>query len=269
MARVFKHEVYNPSRILADSYNRDEYDFIFSQKCNEAESSIGLFSKSLRDIATGFTELFSGTEKADASKLGEIHRVGTQYAAGFQAFLGITKMISGDVYSGVYNSLLGALGVSCSREGKSKDMLKTYVVITFINGCVQVMEVAQASLSGMPLLGHGLPILAKIGHLTSLLNPCASFIGAYLGWQFIKATKQQYMLALAHYQLQLLMMHQQQQMMQATEMQKDFSGAIDLKRLPPIVEDEEEGEVPEATGGSENRNQCQTHTDGSRRDITV
>jgi hypothetical protein len=121
----------------------------------------------------------------------------------------------------------------------------------------------------MPLLGHVLPILAKIGHLTSLLNPCASFVGAYLGWQFIKATKQQYMLALAHYQLQLLMMHQQQQMMQATEMQQGLSGATDLKRLPPIVEDEEEVEVPEATGGSENRNQCQTHTDGSRRDISV
>ena len=269
MTQVLKHETYNPSRILANSSNRDEYDFLFSQKCNETESSLSLFSKSLRDIATGFTELVSGTEKTDPSKLGEMNRVATQYAAGFQAFLGITKMISGDVYSGVYNSLLGVLGVSCSREGKSKDMLKTYVVITFINGCVQVLEVAQASLSGLPLLGHGLPLLVKIGHLTSLLNPCASFVGAYLGWQFIKATKQQYMLALAHYQLQLLMMHQQQQMMQAAQIQQGFSGGVELKRLPPIVEDEEEIEVSEATGGSENRNQYQVLTEESQRDITV
>ena len=158
--------------------------------------------------------------------------------------------------------LLGILGVSCSREGKSKDMLKTYVVITFINGCVQAMEVVQVSLSGIPLLGHGLSWAVGAGHAITLLNPCASFIGAYLSWQYVKAAKQQYMLSLAHYQLQMLMMHQQQQMMQAVALQQQSLGVGGMKRLPPIAEDAEEDPTSGGTGGSNNQRIEEIFEDG-------
>ena len=246
------HESYNPSAVLANAENRDEYDFLFSSKCKSDDSTLNAVSKSLCEIATGISELFVSDFNADPAKLGETQRLGAQYAAGFQALLGVSKMVSGDLYSGVYNSMLGILGVSCSREGKNKEMLKTYVVISFINGCVQVMEVAQAFLSGFPIFGHGLPILLKVGQITSVLNPCASFTGAYLGWQYIKAAKRQYMLALAHYQLQMLMMHQQQQMVHGGQTSLTEASHGNSKRLPAIAEESGEGELCEATGGSEN-----------------
>jgi hypothetical protein len=259
-----QHEKYNPSVVLSNSVNREEYDFLFSNKTEDsASTTLESLVNSVKDVGSGFVELFVGNANHDPSRVGEAHRVAAQYAAGFQSFLGLAKMLSGDVYSGFYNSLLGVLGVSCSREGKSKDMLKTYVVISFINGCVQVMEVFQASLSGVPLIGHGLPFLVNVSHYTTILNPVASFMGAYLSWQYIKAAKQQYMLALAHYHLQMLMMHQQQQMMQVAASQQRALGQADIKTLPPISEDDEHQELCEATGGSENPNPVMPINDGS------
>jgi hypothetical protein len=253
MTVLVQHGKYNPSLVLSSVANRDEYDYLFSRKAEDkAGSALGSLVNSFCDVGAGFVEIFAGSSNQDPSRVGEAHRIAGQYAAGFQSLLGVTKMISGDVYSGVYNSLLGILGVSCTREGKSKDMLKTYVVISFINGCVQAMEVFQATLSGMPLIGHGLPFMVGVSHYTSLLNPVASFVGAYLSWQYIKAAKQQYMLSLAHYHLQMLMVHQQQQMMEAAATQQRALGHMDLKRLPPISEDDENSEIVEGTGGSEN-----------------
>jgi hypothetical protein len=252
MNRIKLHDSYNPSVVLSTSSHRDEYDFLFSRKSSDQPSSIVTSAlNSIKDVGSGFLEIIMGNPDSDPAKLGELQRVSTQYAAGFQSSLGLAKVFTGDIYSGTYNMLLGVLGVSCSREGKSKDMLKTYVVITFINGCVQAMEVLQMSLAGVPMFGTGVPFVVKAGHAISLLNPCASFIGAYLGWQFVKAAKQQYLLALAHYQLQMLMMHQQQQMMQAAMMQQQAMVAGNsMKRLPPIAEDTEISLVSEATGGS-------------------
>ena len=251
---------YNPSVVLSNPNYRDEYDYLFSVKSETSESStLNSLVSSVCDVGAGFIEIFAGSPNQDPSRIGEAHRVAGQYAAGFQSLLGVSKMVSGDIYSGLYNSLLGVLGVSCTREGKSKDMLKTYVVISFINGCVQAMEVFQASLSGMPLLGHGMPYLVTMSHYTSLFNPIASFVGAYLSWQYIKAAKQQYMLALAHYHLQMLMVHQQQQMMQAAATQ----GISDVKRLPPISEDDETTEESGATGGSDNAMRRVAVVDGS------
>lgn len=249
-----KQETYNPSLVLSSVPNREEYDFLFSHKSEgSSTSAVTSVLETFKDVGNGFVEMFSGNPNSDPTKIGELNRVGTQYAAGFQSLLGVSKMLTGDIYSGVYNSLLGALGVSCSREGKSKDMLKTYTVISFINGCVQVMEVVQMSLSGFPILGHGLPAIMKVAHLISVFNPCASFLGTYLSWQYIKAAKKQYLLALAHYQLQMLMLHQQQQMMQASAVQQQAIGPADPKRLPPIPEAEEEDPLREGTGGSENK----------------
>ena len=264
-----QHGKYNPSLVLSNSSNRDEYDYLFSAKTASAGSSnFASLVNSVCDVGAGFVEIFTGSSNQDPSKVGEAHRVAGQYAAGFQSLLGVAKMVSGDVYSGFYNSLLGVLGVSCTREGKSKEMLKTYVVISFINGCVQTMEVFQASLSGLPLISHGMPFMVGVSHYTSLLNPVASFAGAYLSWQYIKAAKQQYMLALAHYHLQMLMVHQQQQMMQATASQQRALGTGDLKRLPPISEDDENADVIEATGGSENVVASVAINDGSSTTAT-
>jgi hypothetical protein len=151
----------------------------------------------------------------------------------------------------MYNSLLGILGVSCSREGKSKDMLKTYVVISFINGCVQTMEVIQLSLVGASFFGHGVPIWVALGHSITLMNPCTSFIGAYLGWRYIKAAKQQYMIALAQYHIQMLMMQQHHQMVY----QPALPNSEVEKGLPVISEDGEDISEPivECTGGTESR----------------
>jgi hypothetical protein len=252
MKLVEVHTHYNPSRILSDMNHRDEYDFLFSRKQGSStETFLSTTLNRVKEVGSGIVEVFTGNNAADPARLGEMQRVSTQYAAGFQSCLGIAKVLTGDVYSGGYNALLGVLGVNCSREGKSKDMLKTYLVISFINGCVQVMEVVQMSLAGIPIFGHGMPLLIGAGHIISLLNPCASFIGAYLGWQYIKATKQQYLLSLAQYQLQMLMMHQQQQMMQATVMQQ--KSLKNPKRLAPIDETSEESGIPEGTGGSHNQ----------------
>jgi hypothetical protein len=128
-------------------------------------------------------------------------------------------------------------------------MLKTYVVISFINGCVQAMEVIQLSLVGIPLFGHGMPFLVTLSHGITVLNPFTAFVGAYLGWQYIKAAKQQYMIALAQYHIQMLLMQQHQQMVQQSMLPQGSVG----KQLPAISEeDEAEAEqILECTGGTE------------------
>lgn len=241
------HSPYNPSRVLSDATYQDEYNYLFSNKLHGPElDCVQTVVQSIRNVGYGIIDMFSHTSNSgDHAAIGEIQRQTAGLAAGFQSSLGLAKVLTGDVYSGVYNMLLGILGVSCCREGKSKDMLKTYVVITFINGCVQAMEVVQVSLAGMSLLAKGLPFMVAVGHAVTILNPISSFLGAYLGWQFVKTAKQQYMIALAHYQLQMLMMHQQQQMQEEQRM----------KRLPTISEGEEVDStglpaIMECTGGS-------------------
>ena len=256
MPLIRKYEKYNPGEVLSSYFNRDEYDFLFSSKVDTAASTavFGLL-RSLKEVGSSVMEVFSGSATSyDPARAGEIQRFATMYSAGFQTMLGLSKAVTGDVYSGTYNALLGILGVSCSREGKSKDMLKTYTVITFINGCVQAMEVVQMTLAGVPLFGHGMSAAISVGHTISILNPCASFLGAFVSWQYIKSAKQQYLLALAHYQLQMLMMQQQQQALQVLSIQSPLVGDRDLKRLPPIEELEEENDeiFREGTGGSEN-----------------
>jgi hypothetical protein len=251
--RIELSSKYNPSIVLSSALNRDEYDSLFSSKGSSSSLSfLDTTLVNLKDIASSFVDIFLGNPLIDPGRIGELQRVGTMYAAGFQSSLGIAKVFTGDIYSGVYNLLLGVLGVSCSREGKNREMLKTYVVISFINGCVQAMEVLQISLVGIPLFGHGVPLLVSGAHVITLLNPVASFIGAYLGWQYIRAAKQQYMLALANYHLQMLLMQQHQQMMgQASQLQ-----ALDpeLKRLPAIEEEVEDEAIIECTGGTESSN---------------
>jgi hypothetical protein len=241
------HSNYNPGSVYSDLKNREEYDNLFSNKAgNMATSALESLVSSVKEVGQAFIDMLAADLTSDPGKVGELQRIGTTYAAGFQACLGLAKACTGDIYSGVYNCLLGALGVSCSRPGKSREMLKTYVVITFINGCVQAMEVVQIVLLGIPMFGHGMPFVVTAGHVITLLNPVAAFMGAYIGWQCVKAAKHQYMLTLAQYHIQMLMMQQHQQMVQTAGQQQG------VKRLPAIEEVPEEDEsIIECTGGSQ------------------
>jgi hypothetical protein len=252
--KIRRSDGYNPSIVLSSPINKDEYDHLFSSKGQStSQSFIDSTVATLKDIGVSFMDMFVGNPLMDPGRIGELQRVGTMYSAGFQSSLGVAKILTGDIYSGVYNTLLGVLGVSCSREGKNREMLKTYIVISFINGCVQAMEVFQVSLVGIPMFGHGVPLLLAGAHVITILNPVASFVGAYLGWQYVRAAKQQYMLALANYHLQMLMIQQHQQMMQqSTQVHGSVGG---LKPLPGIEEvDESEDTIRECTGGTESLN---------------
>lgn len=247
---IRKSSEYNPSIVLSDTANRDEYDLLFSTKGQSHSASIFETTfASLKDIGTSFFDMFMGNPIMEPGRIGELQRIGTMYSAGFQSSLGLAKVLTGDIYSGVYNVLLGVLGVSCSQEGKNREMLKTYVVISFINGCVQAMEVFQVSLIGVPLFGPTVPWIMVGAHVITMLNPVASFMGSYLGWQYIRAAKQQYMLALANYHLQMLMIQQHQQVV--AQMSNTNEIENEAKRLPAIEEEAEEESIIECTGGTE------------------
>jgi hypothetical protein len=81
-----------------------------------------------------------------------------------------------DLYSGTYATLLGILGFNTGRSDRHPDLFKTYLVITFINGCVQGMDVFGNALIGHYSLGLAGPFL--------LSNAIA-----YLGWLFVKKQK--------------------------------------------------------------------------------
>jgi len=247
---IRRSNTYNPSIILSNPANRDEYDNLFSSKGHSKTSSfVESTLQSLKEVGSSFVDMFLGNPLMDPGRIGELQRIGTMYSAGFQSSLGLAKVLTGDIYSGVYNVLLGVLGVSCSQEGKNREMLKTYVVISFINGCVQAMEVFQVSLIGVPLFGHAVPWIVMGAHVITILNPIGSFMGSYLGWQYIRAAKQQYMLALANYHLQMLLIQQHQQVY--AQMSAVPESENDPKRLPAIEEEHEEDTIIECTGGTE------------------
>jgi hypothetical protein len=81
-----------------------------------------------------------------------------------------------DLYSGTYATLLGVLGFNTSRSDRHPDLFKTYLVITFINGCVQGMEVFGNILAGHLTLSLAFPFLLSNGI-------------AYLGWLYVKKQK--------------------------------------------------------------------------------
>ena len=93
-----------------------------------------------------------------------------------QSALGVRQMLTGDLYGGCYASLLGVLGFNTVRAEKHSELFKTYLVITFINGCVQGMEVFQLLVVGAPLASH----------LVTVIAPTVSGLAAYIGWQYVK-----------------------------------------------------------------------------------
>jgi len=123
-----------------------------------------------------------------------------------QGSLGLVRICLGDVFSGSYTLLLATLGYNARQPGPASNWLKTYVLITFINGTMSSIDLVQQGLNNnFPLILLGLPTTVNLAHLVSLCVPAASFLGAYCGWQHVKAQKKTQM---EYYNLQIEQMLQ-------------------------------------------------------------
>lgn len=132
---------------------------------------------------------------------------GVLVATFVQGSLGIMRICLGDVFSGAYALLLATLGYNSRRPGPASNWLKTYVLITFINGTMSGIDLCQQFLlQNYPVLLPGLPIAVNCAHLVTLLVPWVSFLGAYCGWQHIKMQRQA---AIKAYQEQIMMLMEQ------------------------------------------------------------
>jgi len=125
-----------------------------------------------------------------------------------QGSLGILRMCLGDVFSGAYGLLLATLGYNSRKPGPASNWLKTYVLITFINGTMSGIDVIQQTLLGNSLLilPGVLPLSVNCAHLVTLTVPLASFLGAYCGWNHIKNQRKA---AVQAYQDQMMMLMEQ------------------------------------------------------------
>jgi len=124
-----------------------------------------------------------------------------------QGSLGLVRICLGDVFSGSYSLLLATLGFNSRRPGPASNWLKTYVLITFINGTMSGIDLVQnCLLHNYPVLLAALPLKVNIAHLVSLSVPLASFLGAYCGWQHYLLQKKA---AIQAYQEQVMMLMEQ------------------------------------------------------------
>merc|ERR1712050_611363 len=70
-----------------------------------------------------------------------------------QGSLGLFRICLGDVFSGSYTLLLATLGYNSRHPGPASNWLKTYVLITFINGTMGGIDLIQQTLLGnMPIV---------------------------------------------------------------------------------------------------------------------
>jgi hypothetical protein len=108
-----------------------------------------------------------------------------------QGSIGGCRVYLGDVFGGAYALLLATLGFNSRYPGPAVNWLKTYILITFINGTVGTVDLTTAMLSGnVPLIiPYVLPLKVNIAHLIQLSVPFISFSSAYIGWQYIKSQK--------------------------------------------------------------------------------
>lgn len=121
----------------------------------------------------------------------ETHRNGILVVTFFQGVFGIVRMTSGDVFGGIYALFLATLGYNSRIPGPAVNWLKTYVLITFINGTVGVVDLMQQALvMNYPVLSLALPLSINVAHFMTLAVPIVSFSGAFFGWEYIKAQKQ-------------------------------------------------------------------------------
>merc|ERR1719326_343354 len=79
-----------------------------------------------------------------------------------QISVGAVRFYTGDWYGGLYAALLGVLGVQTSLKGGNRDMLKTFVVITFICGLSSGLEIVQLGLTHQYVFSHAYPLAKNV-----------------------------------------------------------------------------------------------------------
>ena len=65
-----------------------------------------------------------------------------------QGCFGITRMFIGDFFGGSYALMLATLGYNSRFPGPAVNWLKTYILITSINGTVSTVDLIQSLLIG-------------------------------------------------------------------------------------------------------------------------
>lgn len=129
---------------------------------------------------------------------------GLLVATFLQGSLGLLRICLGDFFSGSYTLLLATLGYNSRHPGPASAWLKTYVLISFINGTMGHIDLVQNMLlHNFPALQLSLPISVNLMHVVQLLVPGVSFCGAYFGWQHLKMQRK---VMVEAYQRELMMM---------------------------------------------------------------
>lgn len=124
-----------------------------------------------------------------------------------QGSLGLARIFLGEAFSGSYAVLLAIVGFNARHPGPAANWLKTYVLITFINGTMGSIDICQnALLHNFPAVLASLPLKMNLAHLVQLTVPGVSFLGAFAGWQHFKMQRK---VAMESYQQQLAMMMEQ------------------------------------------------------------
>eukprot|EP00929_Paragymnodinium_shiwhaense_P007577 TRINITY_DN111492_c0_g1_i1.p1 TRINITY_DN111492_c0_g1~~TRINITY_DN111492_c0_g1_i1.p1 ORF type:complete len:452 (+),score=72.57 TRINITY_DN111492_c0_g1_i1:167-1522(+) len=126
---------------------------------------------------------------------------GVLVATFMQGSLGLVKIVSGDFFSGSYALLLATLGYNARQPGPASNWLKTYVLISFINGTMSSMDLLQQMLAtNTAFLSLSVPLSVNAMHASALLVPCVSYLGAYCGWNSVKMQRK---VQMSNYQQQL------------------------------------------------------------------
>ncbi|CAD7964903.1 unnamed protein product [Amoebophrya sp. A25] len=107
-----------------------------------------------------------------------------------QGSLALGRIFLGDIFGGAYALMLATLGYNSRHPGPQANTLKTYILITFINGTVGTVDFIQNMFLGnYPILSRSLPLAVNVAHLVQFAVPLISFSGAYIGWEYIKAQR--------------------------------------------------------------------------------
>lgn len=127
-----------------------------------------------------------------------------------QGSLGLLKIGLGDFIGGAYTLLLATIGFNSRRAGPTLlHLLKTYVMMSFLNGMMSSIDLLQNLLMhNLPVILMSLPMSVNLTHVVQMVGPTVSFAGARVGWYHIE--KQQDMAleaSMAYYRQLAAMQH--------------------------------------------------------------
>jgi len=91
-----------------------------------------------------------------------------------QTMLAAVKFLSGNLVGGVYDLIVGGMGVYAVQQGDNQ-MLASYVVVSGFAGVISVLGLIQTY-----------PFPIPVG---ALVPPVISLLSAYFGWEFCRAVK--------------------------------------------------------------------------------